>query len=156
MKKWTKITTTSASAVALAAAGFGGAASASAAPTMAQFGTAQPLTDGLAVSEYTVEDLQPSNDVVNVPVTGKLYEATVKVDAKQGTVTPAIPFFNARADNGQNYRVLFQAPAPEGISGMTLTQGNESTGKIYFDVTGAKPTTVAYNDAVTDRLVWSA
>ena len=68
----------------------------------------------------------------------------------------AIPFFNARADNGQNYRVLFQAPAPEGISGMTLTQGKESNGKIYFDVTGAKPTTVAYNDAVSDRLVWSA
>jgi|RhiMetStandDraft_4_1073278.scaffolds.fasta_scaffold166908_1 uncharacterized protein DUF1942 len=156
MRKWTKITTTSAGALAVAAAGFGGAAGASAAPMMAQFGTAQPLNDGLAVSEYTVEDLKPSNDVVNVPVSGQLYEANVTVDAKQGTVTPAIPFFNARADNGQNYRVLFEAPAPEAISGMPLTQGNESTGKIYFDVTGAKPTTVAYNDAVTDRLVWSA
>ena len=39
---------------------------------------------------------------------------------------------------------------------MTLTQGDESTGKVYFDVTGAKPTTVAYSDAVADRLVWSA
>jgi Domain of unknown function (DUF1942) len=70
------------------------------------------LNDGLAVSEYTVENLQPSNDAVNVPVTGRLYEATVTVDAEQGTVTPAIRFFNARADNGQNYRVLFQAPSP--------------------------------------------
>jgi Domain of unknown function (DUF1942) len=152
MKKWTKITTMSASALAVAAAGLGGAASASA----AQFGTPQRLNDGVAVSEYTVENLRPSNDPVNVPVTGRLYEATVTVDAEQGIVTPAIPFFNARADNGQNYRVLFQAPAPEGISGMTLTQGNEETGKIYFDVTGAEPTTVAYNDAVADRLVWSA
>jgi Domain of unknown function (DUF1942) len=41
----------------------------------------------------------------------------------QGLVTPAIPFFNARADNGQNYRALFQAPAPEGISGTPLPQG---------------------------------
>ena len=155
MRKWTKVTTISASAFAVAAAGIGGATSASAAPT-AEFGTAQQLNDGLAVSEYTVGDLQPSNDVLNVAVNGQLYEAAVTVDAKQGTVTPAIPFFNARADNGQNYRVLFQAPAPEGISGMALTQGHESTGKIYFDVTGAKPTTVAYNDAVTDRLVWSA
>jgi hypothetical protein len=156
MRKWTKLTTTSASAIAVAAAGLGGAATTSAAPMMAQFGTAQRFNDGLAVSEYTVENLQPSNDAVNVPVAGQLYEATVTVDAEQGTVTPAIPFFNARADNGQNYRVLFQAPAPEGISGMTLTQGNESTGKIYFDVTGAQPTSVAYNDAVADRLVWSA
>jgi hypothetical protein len=155
MRKWTRITTTSASALAVAAAGLGGAAAASGAPT-APFGTAQRLNDGIAVSEYTVENLQPSNDVINAPVAGQLYEAEVTVDAQQGTVTPAIPFFNARADNGQNYRVLFQAPAPEAISGMPLTQGKESTGKIYFDVTGAKPTTVAYNDAVADRLVWSA
>ena len=156
MNKWTKITTTSASAFAVAAAGIGGAASVSAAPMTADFGTAQRLNDGVAVSEYTVEGLQPSDDVVNAPINGQLYEATVTVDAQQGIVTPAIPFFNARADNGQNYRVLFQAPAPKAISGMTLTQGNESAGKIYFDVTGAKPTTVAYNDAVADRLVWSA
>ena len=58
-----------------------------------------------------MEDLQPSKDVVNVPINGQLYEATVKVNAERGTVTPAIPFFNARSDNGQNYRVLFQAPA---------------------------------------------
>jgi Domain of unknown function (DUF1942) len=156
MSKWTRATTISASAFAVASAGIGGAAAASAAPMMADFGTAQQLSDGVAVSEYTVEDLQPSNDVVNVPINGQLYEATVKVNAERGTVTPAIPFFNARSDSGQNYRVLFQAPAPEGISGMTLTQGDESTGKVYFDVTGAKPTTVAYSDTVADRLVWSA
>jgi hypothetical protein len=155
MRKWTRTSTISAGALAIAAAGIGGAASASAAPT-ADLGTAQRLNDAVGVSEYTVENLRPSNDAVNVPINGQLYEATMTVDAEQGTVTPAIPFFNARADNGQNYRVLFQAPAPEGISGMTLTQGHESTGKIYFDVTGAKPTTVAYNDAVADRLVWTA
>ena len=156
MTKWTKITMTSASAFAVAAAGIGGAAAASASATPAPFGTSQKLIDGISVSEYTVENLQPSNDMVNVPINGQLYEATTTVDAMQGPVTPAIPFFNARADNGQNYRVLFQAPAPEAISGVTLPQGKETTGKIYFDVTGAAPTTVAYNDAVDDRLVWSS
>ena len=156
MRKWTKITMTSASAAAVVAAGIGGAASAAASATPAPFGTSQKLMDGTSVSEFTVENLQPSDDMVNVPINGQLYEATATVDAVQGPVTPAIPFFNARADNGQNYRVLFQAPAPEGINGMTLPQGKESTGKIYFDVTGAKPTTVAYNDAVADRLVWSS
>ena len=43
---------------------------------------------------------------VPYPVAGRLYEATVKADALVGTVTPAVPFFNARAENGDNYRVL--------------------------------------------------
>src|SRR3954471_21500126 len=99
---------------------------------------------------------QPSagDDVVKFPMAGTLWEATTTVDAVQGTVTPAIPFFNARADNGQNYRALYQALAPEGVSGTPLPQGAESSGKVYFDVTGAQPTSVVYNDAVQDRLVW--
>jgi hypothetical protein len=133
----------------VAAAGIGGAATASASATPAPFGTSQKLMDGVSVSEFTVDNLQRSNDMVNVPINGQLYEATTTVDAVQGPVTPAIPFFNARADNGQNYRVLFQAPAAEGLSGMTLTQGKESTGKIYFDVTGAAPTTVATTTRLT-------
>jgi hypothetical protein len=89
-------------------------------------------------------------------VTGKLYEATTTVNAQQGTVTPSIPFFNARAADGTNYRVLFQAAAPEGISAKSLNQGGKSTGKIYFDVTGPVPNKVVYNDAVQDRLVWNS
>ncbi|HYZ67324.1 MAG TPA: DUF1942 domain-containing protein [Mycobacterium sp.] len=88
------------------------------------------------------------------PLSGRLWEATINVYAVQGTVTPTIPFFNARADHGQNYRVLYQASAPEGLTGTPLTQGAESTGKIYFDVAGAQPTSVVYNDAVADRLIW--
>ena len=70
------------------------------------------------------------------------------------TVTPAVPQFNARADNGINYRVLWQANTPNGISGATITQGQQSTGKIYFDVTGPPPTTVALNNGMEDLLIW--
>jgi Domain of unknown function (DUF1942) len=150
----TKITRTLAPAAIAAAIAIGGAGTASAIPATAQFGAAQSLTAGPMVTEYTVSDLRPSDDVVNAPLSGRLWEATVNVDAVQGTVTPTIPFFNARADNGQNYRALYQAPAPEGVSGTPLTQGAETTGKVYFDVTGAQPTSVVYNDAVADRLIW--
>jgi uncharacterized protein DUF1942 len=43
---------------------------------------------------------------------------------------------------------------PYGISGATLSQGNESTGKIYFDVTGAPPTRVMYNNGAEDLIIW--
>ena len=72
MTKWTKITMTSASAFAVAAAGIGGAAAASESATPAPFGTSQKLIDGISVSEYMVENLQPSNDMVNVPINGQL------------------------------------------------------------------------------------
>jgi hypothetical protein len=60
------------------------------------------------VTAYTVSNLRPSDDAVNFPVAGTLWEDTTTVDAVQGTVTPANPFFNARADNGQNYRALYR------------------------------------------------
>ena len=150
----TKITRTLAPAALAGAIAIGGAASAFGAPAVAQFGATQSLNAGLIVTDYTVSNLRPSDDVVNFPVSGRLWEATTTVDAAQGTATPTIPFFNARADNGQNYRALYQASAPEGVNPMPLPQGAESTGKIYFDVTGATPTSVVYNDAVTDRLIW--
>lgn len=149
------VITLSAAAASAAVIGLIGAAPASAEATTGSFGTAERITDGNVVTSYTVWAPQPSNDVVNVPLTGKLYEAKTTVSAVQGTTTPAIPFFNARTSNGENYRVLFQAYAPEGLSGATLPQGGSATGKIYFDVTGPAPTSVVYNDAVQDRAVWS-
>jgi uncharacterized protein DUF1942 len=154
MRRINVISKTIGTTAAAAAIALSGAAIASANPDIAQFGVPQKLVDGAVVSDYTVSGLHPSNDVVNVPVAGRLWEATTTVKATQGSVTPAIPFFNARAANGENYRVLFQANAPEGVSGTTLPQGGTSTGKIYFDVTGANPTNVVYNDAVQDRLIW--
>lgn len=151
MKKWTSVASATAAAAAVALVGAG---TASADPMTASFGTAQKLTDGMVVSSYTVSKPTASNDVVNVPLAGKLYEANTTVSATQGTVTPSIPFFNARTSSGENYRVLWQAYAPEGLSGATLEQGSKATGKIYFDVTGPTPSMVVYNDAVQDRLIW--
>jgi hypothetical protein len=141
-------------AISAAAIGVAGAIPATAAPTVS-LGTPQTITDGPMVATWTVSNLQPSNAMVNVPVTGKLWEATATASADQGTVTPAIPFFNARSASGQNYRALYQAPAPEAISAAPLPQGAKSTGKVYFDVTGAVPDQVAYSDAVQDRLIWN-
>lgn len=155
MQTRTKTTTVAVGFLAAAGIGIAGSAIGQAA-TVSEIGDSQQLVDGAVVSEYTVSGLQPSDDAVNLPVQGQLWEATTTVDAVQGTVTPAIPFFNARTDTGENYRVLYQAFAPEGISVATLPAGGESTGKIYFDVTGGQPTEVVYNDAVQDRLIWEA
>lgn len=157
MKLIVRATTVAAASAAAASIGIVGAATASAAPVIGGFGTPEQLNDanGALVSSYTVSNLQPSTDMVNVPVTGTLWEATTSVDAVQGTVTPSIPFFNARAADGQNYRVLFQAPSSQGIKSQPLAPGAQTTGKIYFDVTGPPPTQVAYNDAVSDRMIWS-
>ena len=140
----------SAAAAAAAIIGVIGAAPASA---DAAYGSPQSVTDRDVVTSYTVWAPKPSTDVVNVPIVGKLYEAKVLVAAVQGSATPSIPFFNARSAN-DNYRVLWQAYASNGLSGATLPQGSNASGKIYFDVTGAPPTSVVYNDAVQDRMKW--
>ncbi|HEY7052684.1 MAG TPA: DUF1942 domain-containing protein [Mycobacterium sp.] len=148
------VITLTAAAASAAVIGLVGAVPASAEANTASFGTAQRITDHDVIASYTVSAPQPTSDVVNVPIAGKLYASKVTVQATQGAVTPAIPFFNARTSSGENYRVLFQAYAPEGLSGATIPQGDSATGNIYFDVTGAAPTIVAYNDAVQDRAVW--
>jgi hypothetical protein len=81
---------------------------------------------------YTVLGLKPSSDAVFH--NGRLYEATVNVDGG----IPIAPMFNARAESGQNYRVV----------------GGGLPGKIYFDVVGDTPNSVVYNDGVQDLLVW--
>jgi hypothetical protein len=61
-----------------------------------------------------------------------------------------IPLFNARAESGQNYRVL--ADAPGALAAMP--PGGSSTCKIYFDVFGDEPNSIVYNDAVQGLLAW--
>ncbi|WP_197496730.1 DUF1942 domain-containing protein [Mycobacterium sp. 1274761.0] len=99
---------------------------------------------------YTVTGFRPSSDPVPYPVAGRLWEATVTADALVGTVTPAANWFNARAENGQNYHVL------ESVSGIggPIGQGGSSTGKVYFDVVGAEPNSVVFNDGFEDILGW--
>lgn len=143
---------TAATAVAL---GLGSAATASADPDTADFGTPQELDDGVMATSYTVSVPEPSSEQLDVPVTGELYSADVTVESVRGTVTPAIPMFNARSEDGTNYRVLYPAVTPESVTATPLPEGAAATGKIYFDVSGSAPTSVVYRDAVADRLVWT-
>ncbi len=112
-------------------------------------GTVKDLNGPL--TGYTVTGLMPSSDPVPYPVAGRLYEATVKADALVGDVTPAVPFFNARAENGDNYRVLVPVSS---LSGAPIGQGGSTTGKIYFDVVGATPNSVVFNNGAEDILGW--
>jgi hypothetical protein len=141
----------------LATIGIASAPIASAYPTTGPFGSKLQMTDtvGQVVLVWMVKGLKPSSDTIpGYPVAGNLWEAMAGVKAVQGSVTPAIPQFNARAADGTNYRVLWQAYTPQGISGATIPQGARTHGKIYFDVTGPPPTTVALNNGMEDLLVW--
>ena len=146
-------------AAALAATvGVVGAATASAAyPVVGRLGSTLTMTDtvGQVVLNWTVSGLKPSSDVMpGYPVAGKLWEATATVNAVSGPVTPAISQFNAVAPGQATYRVLWQVASPVNISGATIPQGAQSTGKIHFDVTGPAPTTVTMNNGMEDLLIW--
>jgi len=144
-------------AAGIAAAGVLTAATAVAAPPTNQgFGTSEQLVDGPLVTAYTVSNLQPSNAMIpGYTPQGHLYQADVTAQANSGTVTPLVSDFNARAANGQQYRVIDTAPVPNGLSPAPITQGNQANGTLYFDVTGANPNQVVYNDGVRDVLLWT-
>jgi hypothetical protein len=115
----------------------GAVAPASAADNIKPFGQQETLLDpmtGAPMITYTVDGLTPSSDPV--PHVGQLYEAAVTVDAR-GAV-PMMSMFNARSEDGANYRVI----------------GGSVPGKIYFDVVGPVPNSVVYNDGVRDLLAW--
>lgn len=102
--------------------------------------------------EWTVDDLRPSTDVIAYQSNGTLWEATTSVTLPQGGV-PVVNGFSARSD-GQSYPVLWTVATPQGIAPNALPAGGEAGGKIYFDVTGAAPTAVAYSVNGQDVAVW--
>nr|WP_231514462.1 DUF1942 domain-containing protein [Mycobacterium sp. URHB0044] len=112
----------------------GTAVPASAANDIKPFGVPESLNDvyGNPTITYTVQGLRPSSDAVFH--NGRLYEATVTNDGG----VPIAALFNARAQSGQNYRII----------------GGGIPGKIYFDVVGDTPNSVVYNDGVQDLMVW--
>jgi Domain of unknown function (DUF1942) len=120
------------------------------------FGTQVPLEvrDGVVIA-YTVTDLKPSTDEVEAFRVGHLWEATLTARAVHGAATPILPFFNARAHSGRQYRILFQAAAADAISPDAIPEGATSTGKIYFDCNGTPPAKVVYNDGGQDLLTWA-
>jgi hypothetical protein len=157
--KFTSTTVKSAiGATGIAAASIFAAATAVAAPpTMGGFGTSEQLVDGPLITNYTVSNLQPANVTISgYTPQGQLYQANVTAQANSGAVTPVVSDFNARAASGQQYRVIDTVPVPNGLSPAPILQGNQSTGTLYFDVTGAQPNQVAYNDGTQDVLLWTA
>jgi hypothetical protein len=145
-------------AAGIAAAGVVAAATASAAPPNIQgFGTSEPLIEGPLVTNYTVSNLQPSNVAIpGYTPKGTLYQADVTARSDGGLVTPMLNDFIARGPNGQNYRVIDKVQAPGSLNPAPIPQGSESTGTLYFDVTGAPPNGVVYNDGMQDILMWTS
>ncbi|OBI16252.1 MPT63 family protein [Mycobacterium sp. E2497] len=148
----------SVAAVVMTAIGVSNAPNASATyPVVGKLGSELTMTDsvGQVVLAWTVSNLQPSSDVTpGYTPTGKLWEATATVRSVRGTVTPAISQFNAVAPNSAAYRVLWWVASPTNISGATIPDGAQATGKIHFDVTGSAPTTVTMNNGMEDLLIW--
>lgn len=136
---------------------FAAATAVAAPPTMGGFGTDEQLVDGPLITNYTVGNLRPAD--ITIPgytPQGKLYQANITAQANSGTVAPVVADFNARAEGGQQYRVIDTVPVPDGLSPAPILQGNVSTGTMYFDVTGAQPNQVVYNDGVQDVLLWTS
>jgi hypothetical protein len=126
-------------------------------PIIGKLGNTLQMTDtvGQVVLSWKVANLKPSTATMpDFPVAGRVWEATATVHAIRGSVTPAIPQFNAVAPNQAAYRVLWQVAAPNAISGATILEGAQSSGKIYFDVTGPQPNTVTMNNGIEDLLIW--
>jgi hypothetical protein len=157
-----KITTTTVKtaigAAGIAAVSVVAAATASAAPPNIQgFGTSEPLIDGPLVTNYTVSNLQPSSVAIpGYTPKGTLYQADLTARSDGGLVTPMVNDFIARGPNGQNYRVIDKVQAPGSLNPAPIPQGTESTGTLYFDVTGAPPNGVVYNDGMQDILIWTS
>jgi hypothetical protein len=122
--------------------------------TSQPLGSQAKLVDGAVVQGWTITDLKPSSDVIPHTVNGTLWEATATDQAIQGSATPIVSNLNARATDGQNYRALFGAATPQGVNPSTLAPGQQTSGKVYFDVTGATPESVVYNAGGQDLLVW--
>jgi hypothetical protein len=150
-----KITTTTTVLATAAVAGLIAAPIASADDVTTQtLGSQGTLVDGNVVQAWTISNLRASSDVIPHPVAGTLWEATATDEAIQGGATPIVSNLNAVARSGQTYRALFQVPTAEGVNPATLGQGQKTTGKVYFDVTGDAPDSVVYNAGGQDQLLW--
>ena len=124
------------------------------APSTHTLGEQAALGDGSVLQGWTVSDLKVSTDTIPYHVRGTLWEATATDEALRGFSTPVVSNLNARAADGETYRVLFQVATPQGVNPSTLPEGGTTTGKVYFDVTGDAPDSVVYNTGGRDLLLW--
>ncbi|HTQ18057.1 MPT63 family protein [Mycobacterium sp.] len=149
---------TAVGAAGIAAVSVFAAATASAAPPNIQgFGASEQLIDGAMVTSYTVSNLQPSTMAIpGYTPKGTIYQADITARSDGGTVTPMVRDFQARGPNGQTYKLIDKTEVPNGLNPAPIPQGNESRGTLYFDVTGAPPNGVVYNDGFQDILIWTS
>ena len=153
--KFTTITTVLASAATAGAVGIINTPIASAEDaTTSSIGNQAKLIDGNVIQGWTISNLKASSDSIPYPVDGTLWEATATDEAIEGSATPIVSNLNARSQSGQTYRALFQVATPEGVNPATLAQGQKTSGKVYFDVTGDSPDSVVYNAGSQDLLIW--
>lgn len=143
-----------ATAAAATAVALGGAATASADTEVQWLGQPGELVNGTVVQHWTVSHLKPSTDTIPYQPVGTLWEATASDEAVAGNVTPIISNLNARAKNGDTYRVLFGVATTQGVNPAPLAQGQKTSGKIYFDVTGEAPDSVFYSTGDAEELLW--
>ena len=104
--------------------------------------------------DWTISDLRPSTDAIPYQPAGSLWEASATVEVPHGGV-PMVNGFVARSGSA-NYPVLWGVAAPLGVSPAALPPGGTVSGKLYFDVTGPQPDSVAYTADGEDRAVWTA
>jgi len=111
------------------------------------------LSTGIASADdqqWNVTNLAPSSDRIDYTPVGTLWEATA---TGTGAGVPFIPGFSARG-GGDSYTVLWGVATPRGVNPSGLEAGQSVTGKLYFDVTGARPNQVAFNDGNGAENVW--
>lgn len=132
-----------------ATAGILAATPAVAAPQTLPFGQSAEITDNGVVIDYTVAKLQPSghNDGI--------WYSEVTAKSVQGTVTPVIANFNARAGDSETYWVM-KGNETDGLPNGPIAQGNQANGRLYFDVRdGTAPDSVVYRDAAgVEKAIW--
>lgn len=158
MKFTTTAVKTVTGAAGIAAVSVFAAATASAAsPTIQGFGTTESLIDGPMVTAYTVSNLKASSlSIPGYTPKGALYQADITARSDGGVVTPMVRDFSARGPNGQIYQLIANAAVPNGLNPAPIPQGSQSSGTLYFDVTGAPPNGVVYNDGLQDILIWTS
>jgi methyltransferase (TIGR00027 family) len=154
-----KITTTVIATAVTAAVGFlttaTAAADQGASTTSHALGSQATLTDGDVVQGWTVHDLKPSTDTIAYQPHGTLWEATTTDQAIHGSVVPIVANLNARTASGQNYPSLFGVATAQGVNPSTLSEGQKTSGKVYFDVTGDNPNGVVYTASGQDLASWT-
>jgi len=116
-------------------------------------GSAAKLMDGGTVQQWTVGNLRRSGDRIDYTPAGALWEATATNTSVAGGNLPYVPGFSARG-GADSYPVLWGVASPQGVNPGGLAPGQSSSGKLYFDVTGASPDQVVFSDYGRDMAIW--